>query len=156
LEDFMAITFKALRSHYPTIKKEQLFEALGGQWPGLLKEDTYKNTCAVRLSLALRGAGAAIPKKYQEAIDGAGASLVIKVETMGRLVRELFGEPSWGMSKVVGSEVPIPAVQGIIVYHVKWADATGYFDLWTGTDFVGEGERSDIAKGFDVALWMLK
>lgn len=152
--DILAVTFESLRAHYPTMPKEQFFKLLGGDWPKLVNNPNYQNTCAVRLSYALRGAGVAIPKKYQEANDGAGTSLILKVGTMGRLVQELFRDP-WGMSKVEGAQVVVPAMHGIIAYHVKWDDATGHFDLWTGTGFVGAGKLEDIAQGFDVALWML-
>jgi hypothetical protein len=150
----MVVTFEALRANYPTMPKKQFFNLLGGEWPKLVNNEMYANTCAVRLSYALRGAGVAIPKKYQEAIDGTDASLVLKVATMGRLINDTFAV-TWGMSKVEGSNVDIPPNRGIIAYHVKWDDATGHFDLWTGTDFVGSGKSEDIFDGFDISLWSL-
>ena len=150
----MAISFDALQANYPTMPKEQFFKLLGGQWPKLVGDDNYRNTCATRLSYALRGAGVAIPAKYQEAIDGSGASLVLKVRTMGKLMNELF-PVHWGMSKIEGTAIDIPARQGVVAYHVKWDNATGHFDLWTGKDFVGKGRLEDIADGYDVVLWSL-
>ena len=150
----MAVTFEALRANYPTMPKEQFFNLLGGDWPKLINNEFYANTCAVRRSYALRGSGVDIPKRYQEAIDGSGASLILKVETMGRLVQELF-PVAWGMSKTEGSQVAIPKKRGIIAYHVKWSNATGHFDLWTGTSFIGAGKHEDISTGFDISLWEL-
>lgn len=151
----MTITFKSLRDAYPVMPKPQLFAQLGGQWPGLVADDNYKNTCAIRLSVALRKAGATIPTKYKEAIDGTGAALVVKVKTMGLFVQELLHKPYWGVSKLVGSDVRIPGVQGIIVYHAAWSNATGHFDLWTGSGFVGAFDLNDVADGYDIALWSL-
>lgn len=150
----MAISFDALRANYPTMPKEQFFKLLGGQWPSLLDDKMYRNTCAARLSYALHGAGVAIPAKYQEAIDATGASLIIKVKTMGELMNELF-PVHWAMSKIEGSAIDMPASQGVIAYHVKWDNATGHFDLWTGKEFVGEGRLKDVADGYDIVLWSL-
>jgi hypothetical protein len=154
----VSITFPNLKAHYPTLPKSELFKALGGQWPKLVNDPAYANTCAIRLSVALKSAGASIPADLKEAIDGTGSPLVIRVRTMERLVRQLLGQSYWGMSKQPGIPVrpdDIPNKSGIIVYHAKWADATGHFDLWTGSAFVGAGNLSDVADGYDLALWRI-
>ncbi|OYO27477.1 hypothetical protein CD932_20075 [Janthinobacterium sp. PC23-8] len=154
----MAISFDALRDHYPTDPKAELFERMGGQWPALVDDPLYANTCCVRLSIALKGAGVGIPAQYKEAIEGDGTAIVLKVKTMGELVTALLGKPYWGMSKNPGQPVgagTIPARAGILVYHVAWNDATGHFDLWTGNDFVGNGNFGGIADGFSLAFWSL-
>ena len=82
-----------------------------------------------------------------------GRAIIIKVETMWNFMHAEFGVPTWGMSKIPGTEVQVPVEKGIIVYHKAFSDATGHFDLWTGTGFVGAGKMSDVTDGFDVALW---
>lgn len=43
----------------------------------------------------------------------------------------------------------------IIGYYKKFQDATGHFDLWTGTGFIGSSKLSDVRDGFSAALWCL-
>jgi hypothetical protein len=63
------------------------------------------------------------------------------------------GPVTWGMSKNPGTIVRIPAKKGIIVYHKAFSDATGHFDLWNGTAFVGTGKMDDVKDGFGIGLW---
>jgi Type VI secretion system (T6SS), amidase effector protein 4 len=152
----MQITFDALTAGYPTAAKDELFDSLGGDWPKLKDKPDYRNTCAVRLSIAIKDAGGMISPALKEAVDGRGSPLIIKVKTMEKQVRELFGESFWGMSKkpkVPLDPAVIPKVTGIIVYHAMWSNATGHFDLWTGAEFIGSGNWDDIQDGYDVALW---
>jgi hypothetical protein len=153
------LRFSKLKSSYPVAPKPEFFTNLGGEWPSLVNNSNYNNTCAVRLSHAMNEAGEPVPSKYKEGADGAGRNLIINVRTMEKLVRDLFGAPSWGMSKPPGTRLSanhIPAVQGVIVYHANWATATGHFDLWTGKEFVGDGNFDDIRDSFDIALWTIE
>jgi hypothetical protein len=155
----MPPTFDHLKKNYPVESREALFRALGGGWPALIPdpERKYQNTCAIRMSVALKRSGVAIPGAYAEMKQGDGTPIVIKVKTMQKLVASLYGEP-WGMSKPPGIPLKasdIPNKTGIIVYHAGWSDATGHFDLWTGRGFVGKGNLGDVAEGFDIALWFV-
>lgn len=150
--------FDDLKTHYPTQSKDQLFDDLGGQWPSLKNNPNYRNTCAIRLSVAFYKSGISVPSKFQEAISGAGDSIIVKVRTMKEFIEAKYGGPFWGMSKSPGTQIDpsvLPARKGIIVYHALWSDATGHFDLWDGSNFVGAGTFTDVADGFDVALWTL-
>ncbi|OCJ49795.1 hypothetical protein A6U94_13500 [Agrobacterium tumefaciens] len=136
------------------MSKVDLYNQLGGQWPTLVDHPNYQNTCAIRLSVAFHGAGYKIDNKYKEAIAGDGRNIVIKVKTMWDYVTSTVGPFYWGMSKNPGTSVDIPAKKGIIVYHAAFSDATGHFDLWNGSGFVGSGDLGDVANGFDLALWI--
>ena len=149
----MAI-YDVLASHYPIVAKKELYTRLGGQWPTLIDHPNYQNTCAIRLSIAFHAAGYEINNKYKEAVAGDGRNIIIKVKTMWDYVNETVGPFYWGMSKNPGTPVNIPAKKGIIAYHAAFSDATGHFDLWSGTDFVGSGNLGDVASGFDLALWI--
>lgn len=151
----MAVSFSDLKDAYPTEPKSDLFNRLGGEWPQRVDDANYQNTCAVRMSVALKAVGVAIPAALREAMEGNGSPLVLKVKTMEKLVSQTFGGFYWGMTKVPGTPVQIPRKTGIIVYHVQWKDASGHFDLWTGDDFVGAGNFANVADGFDIALWSI-
>jgi hypothetical protein len=154
----MKPSFASLRKGYPTEDRAALFRALGGQWPDLIPNTAnYGNTCALRLSMALKRAGIAIPPAFKEGLAGDGSPLVIKVATMGKLVTSLFGQP-WGMSKPPGAPLEasdLPTFSGIVAYHVQWRDATGHVDLWTGRGFVGSGNLADVRQGFEIAIWRI-
>jgi hypothetical protein len=148
----MAI-FESLELNYPTKPKKELYAALGGEWPSLVDDPNYQNTCAIRMSVAFHAAGYKIPGKFKEAVAGDGRTIIVKVKTMWDYVTESFGAFTWGMSKNPGTVVKIPVKEGIIVYHKAFSDATGHFDLWKSTTFVGAGKLSDVTDGFDIALW---
>lgn len=152
----MPPTFADLQKQYPTSSKADLFNQMGGEWPKLIDNPSYANTCAIRLSLALAGAGLPIPQKYREAITGDGKSIILKVASMGTFLRETIGKSYWGMSKNPGQPIDdstIPKKTGILVYHAAWSDATGHFDLWTGNGFVGAGSLESVKDGYDLELW---
>ena len=153
----MLPNFLNLKSNYPTHSASKLAEELGGDWPELIKKKEWRNTCAVRLSVAFNKSGLSVAN-FKEANDGSGGPLIVRVKTMGKFVKEHYGEWSWGMSKPVGSDIvdEIPKWRGIIAYHADWSDATGHFDLWDKNTFVGTGNTADIADGFDVMLWRLE
>ena len=151
----MAVSFAALKANYPLMAKAQFYQSLAGQWPTLVNDPNYNNTCATRMSVALTKSGVPILPQYKEGMTGAGDALIIKVKTMGDFMNSMFGPSYWGISKQVGANVAIPNTTGIIAYHVAWSDATGHFDLWTGQGFVGSGNLSDVKDGFDIELWQL-
>ena len=146
-------SFESFEQNYPTEPKPQLYTALGGEWPTLVDDRNYENTRAIRLSVAFHAAGYNIPANFKEAIAGDGTAIIVKVKTMWDYVTETFGTFTWGMSKKPGTIVKIPVRKGIIVYHKAFSNATGHFDLWNGTAFVGAGKLSDVTDGFDIALW---
>lgn len=153
----MKKSFETLRLNYPKQARPELFRYLGPDWIPLIDEKGYDNTCAIRLSVALNKSGYSINQKYREALTGTGENIVLKVATMGVLLKEYFGNP-WGMSKESGTKLTaadIPSRPGIIAYHVNWENASGHVDLWHGNGFVGAGSFKDIADGYDVALWYL-
>lgn len=57
----MKPAFRTLWSHYPQRRlwsREKLFRDIG--WDSLIKDSAYKNTCAIRLSIALQKSGISI------------------------------------------------------------------------------------------------
>lgn len=150
----MALTdYQILKDNYPHEDRATLYNSMGGEWPTLVDHPNYQNTCAIRMSLAFHSSNLPIPSSYQEAITGDGKSIVLKVETMWNFVISAYGQPTWGMTKIPGTPASIPVEQGIVVYHAAFSDATGHFDLWTGTDFVGAGKMEDVQNGYDLGLW---
>lgn len=154
----MTIQLSTLIDNYPTQSKEQLYSELKGEWPSLINNDNYNNTCAIRLSIALLKSGINIPDQYREAISGENDNLIIKVKTMSRFLTDTLDAPFWGMSKQPGQTLnlatTVPGL-GILAYHVKWTNATGHFDLWDGQRFIGSGNPEHVKDGYELVLWKL-
>ncbi len=160
-------TFSELQNNYPQEDRETLYQDLGGQWPVLVDHPNYQNTCATRMSIMFHASNMPIPDKYKEAIAGDNRTLIIKVQTMWDFVIDTIGQPDWGMSKKKGAQVTLPAKSGIICYHADYSDASGHFDLWTGTAFQGQldlwegvilpspADMSDVNNAFDVSMWFI-
>ena len=79
----MAVSFDSLRMNYPTGSQAELFHQLGGEWPNLIGNNKYKNTCAIRLSTAFNGTIFPISSPYREAIDGAKQKYNFKSKNYG-------------------------------------------------------------------------
>lgn len=160
--------FPQLKASYPQADRDNFFLELGGDWPLLINDDNYANTCAIRMSVALHGAGVRIPDGKRDGITGDGRNLIFSIGKMDRYLNELLGAPSWGLSKEPDDPVQLPARAGIILYHADFSNATGHVDLWTGSDFVGQldvwqgidlphdADMTDInSAAFQVGMWFL-
>ena len=51
------VNFESLELNYPKEPKNELYAALGGEWPSLVDNPNYQNTCAIRMSVAFHAAG---------------------------------------------------------------------------------------------------
>ena len=161
----MTVKFTALRDSYPTEDRDAFFtDVLQGSWSKLKDEENYKNTCALRMSVALNRTGVAIPDAVWSSDGkfsaGDGSRLLAKVLSMLKLLDATFGDP-WGMSKKAG--VPfdlaknVPKWTGVLAYRFpeKLAQARGHVDLWDGTSCHFDCPAPDTDAAFDIALWRL-
>jgi hypothetical protein len=133
---------------------DAFFRLLGGEWP-TKKGDDYANTCALRLSYALNGAGIAIPRGHRQFIDGKGRPLIGSVGAMEKALIALFGRPPVDVVKESGTELPRYPVQGIICMRGGLTGATGHVDLWDGRHFSGGGEWDWVTASHYVKFWRL-
>lgn len=149
--------FLSLASAYPRKDEydhDTFFRLLGGEW-ATKKGDDYANTCALRLSYALNGAGIAIPRGHRQFIDGKGRPLIGSVGAMEKALIALFGRPSVDVVKESGTELPRYPVQGIICMRGGLTGATGHVDLWDGRHFSGGGEWEWVTASHLVKFWRL-
>lgn len=159
-------TFKQLWDVYPpeTVKQVEFFNMLGGQWPTLVGNDQYKNTCALRLSYALNALGIAIPSDISKIDgnfkDGKGRNLIVRASTAEILLNTVIGKSSWGISKKVGaslgeSGVSVPPMNGLLLYLVPGGTSSGHVDLWnSGTCRVNCHENYALS-ATSVELWVV-
>ena len=58
----MTIAFESLWSSYPTSGRDEFFRELSGDWPRLIDDTiSFGKTCALRMTVALRRCGQAVP-----------------------------------------------------------------------------------------------
>lgn len=97
---------------------------------GNIKNPPITNFCCVRVSHALLAAGKpiTIASNYR---DAEGNKYIIKVATMTKYLRDTFVAPVRVTKDSIGRKC------GIIVFHQRFADATGHADLFNGRDGAG-------------------
>lgn len=153
--------FADLWNAYPFVPtKGQLFHQLGGGWPALIGNSSYDNTCAIRLSVALIGAGQPIPSDLAQ-LDGGhkdaqGRDLIVRVPTAKRLLERLIGPSTWGASKASGADIAdglIPAWTGVLLYLVPNGDASGHVDLWDKEHCTIDCHNTFARASSSVELW---
>lgn len=73
----MKPTFMELVASYPTQPKVELFGEMGGDWPNLVDDDNYDNTCAIRLSVALNKTSFPVTADPSRLLSGRGTSAIL-------------------------------------------------------------------------------
>lgn len=158
----MAVDFQALWDAYPLGDRKAFFDRLGGGWPQLVDNPAYVNTCALRMTVALRGCGQAVPALLAQGDgnlkDGSGKPLLLRVATIRIWLEQILGPSSWGTSKQVGADIDglIPKRKGILLYRVPNAtDASGHVDIWEGTTCKNDCHSQFARSATEVELWFL-
>jgi len=90
----MKPNFSTVQRNYPkTESQEALFTEIG--WTDLLGKDAYKDTCAIRMSYALRLSGVQFMGGSMQAKAGRikGQTIQIRQGDLSRALKTLWGEP---------------------------------------------------------------
>jgi hypothetical protein len=90
------ITYAALRRHYPTHEQfdgAALYASIGHPDKG--RNPSWQNTCAIRVSLALLGAGVAITPGFLTALSGPykGRRIESRQKILSNFLRARLGQP---------------------------------------------------------------
>jgi hypothetical protein len=125
----MMPSFAAVRARYPkSEKREVLFPELG--WADIVDHVGYKDTCAIRLSIGLLGAGLLIPGASMEV--KAGPLKGKKVEPRQRRLSDTL-KRMWGQPEVYDSEKAardgIGGRSGVISFFRIAGGPGGHIDL---------------------------
>ena len=118
--------FSALWSAYPTGTPQQVLHLIDGK----VEENSFSNTCAVRVCRALNYAGAPIVRARAAAsVSGAdGKWYIFRVRDMAAYLRLTFGPPDFTVTPAQANQ--LNGHQGIIVFEISgWSDATGHATL---------------------------
>lgn len=141
--------YSALNLHFPALAADKVKTLIGGN----VNADYITNCCAIRISRALNGAGAPIPKSYPGLVTVSGADgkrYALRVKELLVYLRATYGAPTLS---VRGGAVDdsFRGKQGIIVFDVRiWNDASGHVDLWDGSTCAYSGYWAEASEVF---LW---
>jgi hypothetical protein len=125
---------------------------------GDVDNDSYTNTCTLRLSEAFNGAGAPIPAHHPGllAVKGAdGRFYAFRVAEFKKYLISAYGQPDIIRKPTAPMRTGVDrgafaGLRGVICFDVHWPDATGHFSLWDGANSVhGDYFR----EAYQVSLW---
>lgn len=118
--------FSSLWNHYPTGGSATVKRKIGGN----VNLGWVTNTCVIRVSRALNYAGSPVPRNLpglNTIRGGDGKRYAYRVREFHRFLNAHVRPPD-----AVGD---VKGRRGIIMFKVDiWADATGHFDLWNGSE----------------------
>lgn len=125
-------SYALLRMHFPdpfNVPPEELWRWIGHSEKILAPP--WRNTCAIRMSLALHGAGISLPTGYLRVEEGRyrGALLEIKQEALAKHLVTIWGEPDkFGAARLRES---VGERRGVIRFVGLWGpfDPQGHIDL---------------------------
>ncbi len=147
--------YRALAQHFPAeingekMSAEEVKKMIGGN----VDADYITNTCTIRISRALNGAGAPIPSNFTGMVTVRGADnlrYALRVREFRLYMQATYGQAPYSVSggRVADS---FRGVAGIIMFDVRgWSDASGHVDLWDGEQCAYRGYW---VEAFEVSLW---
>jgi len=157
------ITFEKLVKSYPQGETPNVKKWLGGSIDG----DWISNTCAIRMSHTIQGAGLLIPKQGDNqsirSKRNPTFSYIFRVAKLRPWLISNLRKPDLvvlapGGPKNPGVPIaPFAGKRGIITFEISWSDASGHFDLWDGSCMVEYHHITETDRYFglavSVALW---
>jgi hypothetical protein len=135
--------YSLLRQNYPAPKDvppQQLWQSIG--YPENAEDSDWKNTCAIRLSLALVAAGMVIRPGFLQIKAGkfTNRKLEIKVVALSDFLMREWGEPEKYSGALAWEK--IFSRKGVIRFVQLW----GPFDPQGHIDLIGPSERNRVAE----------
>ncbi|MCP4119322.1 MAG: hypothetical protein GY737_28790 [Desulfobacteraceae bacterium] len=138
----MKPAFRVLWGHYPQSRlwsREKLFREIG--WDSLIDETEYRNTCAIRLSVALQKSGVSISSSAgMTGLKGLmkGKTIEIRQDNLTKQLRQLWGAPmvlpKTKVENTIGNKDGVISFFRIPGYNVG-GGLGGHIDLVDGKGF---------------------
>jgi hypothetical protein len=153
----MKPSFSRLRSSYPkSEKREELFEQLG--WGAITNSAAYKDTCAIRMSVALVRAGMHLPTGTMRIQAGElkGERVETRQRWLSDILRRAWGEPEKFDSEK-GARDAIGTRTGVISFFRIAGGPGGHIDLINpGPYGFAECARSCFFASWEIWFWPLQ
>jgi hypothetical protein len=126
---------------------------------GDVDNSQFSNTCTLRMSEAFNGAGQPIPKNHPglyTVLGGDKKNYALRVAEFKQFMLSTYGAPDIVRTPPAGSPTGVlradfAHLRGVMCFEVHFADATGHFTLWDGTQPV-HGDY--FSRSYRVSLWV--
>jgi Type VI secretion system (T6SS), amidase effector protein 4 len=133
-------------------------DEIKAQIGGDVDEKHYANSCIIRVSMGLNGAGHAIPPDSAIFRTKLGADKQwygLRVNEFWNYMLRTCGQPSVHSPKGEKANIEdFVCKRGIIGFRVDFDNATGHFTLWNGSQLLYGGESHDYFDiAYEAALW---
>lgn len=149
--------FDKLEPFYPA---KQTADEVKADIGGDVNQDHYKNTCIMRVSLALNYAGHPIPAdngKFRTKRGKDRKWYGLRVAEFWEYMLKHYGKPTVHARQAKNgliSSADFGGIRGIIGFRADFKDATGHFTLWDGVKLLYGGEEHDyFSISSEAALW---
>jgi hypothetical protein len=155
----MKPSFGMLYQHYPKAgKREELYPLIG--WSDLVNNPAFLDTCAIRMSMALLGAGVALPSARMVASDGTlkGKRIEPGQARLSGILKRIWGAPEVFMGER-GAHAGIGARTGVVSFfriHGGGPSDGGHIDLiWPSDGGFFRCARSCYFSAVEIWFWPL-
>jgi hypothetical protein len=156
----MKPSFAALRQHYPrNTLQEALFTDIG--WTDLISKPAYRDTCAIRMSVALLASGMSLPKARMKATAGKlkGRYIEPGQDKLSLILKRTWGKPEVYKGKLSARD-GIGKRSGVVSFFRIHGGGTadgGHIDLiWPGINGFQQCARSCYFSASEIWFWPLK
>lgn len=148
--------FKLMVPFYPALQSaEQIKIQIGGD----VNQEHYKNTCIMRVSMALNYTNHPIPSdrevfRTKKGKDGKWYGL--RVDEFWNYLLKNYGKPTVSERRPKDKPISIEkfsGIRGIIGFRVPFKGATGHFTLWDGDKLLYDGGYDYFTNATEAALW---
>lgn len=154
--------FSSMWTNFTTIYGDGTVTGVGAKIGGKVGENItlgvtnpkagFTNACAIRMSYSLNRSGSPVHRGPWATVSGGDGKLyVYRVRDLLKYLQTTFGSPD----KTVKNPKPedFTGDKGILVFDVRWSDATGHATLWNGT---GCSDHCYFPVASEASLWQLK
>jgi len=151
--------FAVLRQNYPKSElQEVLFPELG--WADLVRKPAFKDTCAVRMSIALLRSGVVIPGAWLKINNGPLKDKMVQPRQgeLSRTIVRMWGKPEVFKGTIEAHDI-IGNSTGVISFFRVYGGAGdgGHIDLvWPAGNGFHECARSCFFTAAEIWFWPLK
>ena len=154
--------FQAMWHQFASIYGDGTVVSVGNKIGGKVKENIdlgvkdpkagFTNACAIRMSYALNSSGIAIRQGTWKTVSGGDRmQYIYRVSDLTKFLTHTFGKPD----KIVKTPKAgdFAGLKGIVVFGVKWSDATGHATLWDGRIC---SDHCYFPVAAEASIWLLK
>lgn len=156
----MRPSFQVVYQHYPMVgKREELYPLIG--WSDLSNNPAFLDTCAIRMSMALLGAGVTLPGARMVANEGAlkGKRIEPGQARLSGILKRIWGNPEVFRGTESG-RAGIGARSGVVSFfriHGAELGGGGHIDLlWPAGGGFHQCARSCYFAAAEIWFWQLQ